>query len=65
MSVVKRFLIETGSLSIRDRMEAVLADSSEQSVEQHAMFVKALLGLAKELSLDRDCRMGFDEQCKC
>ena len=66
MSLMKRFLQETGPLSVKNRFEIVLEQSlsNQLQLEQNVYFIKSLLGLLNELSLDRDSRMGFDENCK-
>lgn len=63
MLVIKRFLLEESPEAIRPRLLQLLGESLDPSkpLEQRAAYVKKFLGLLKELTMDRDTRMGFDE----
>ena len=73
MTLVKNFLADPPVGIIRARLEFVLSsgtsgESSGQTfadIGERARFVKAMLGLIQELSFNRDCRMGFNENSKC
>lgn len=63
MALVRRFMADKdqeGGL-IRAKLSEVL-DNTDSDISERALFVKQMLNLLKEVSLNRDDRMGFDER---
>ena len=64
MLIVKRFLLEETPLAIRPRLLNLLSQSLQTKSQEGIHFVRTFLGLLKEITTDRDTRMGFDDTCK-